>query len=172
MNLRNRLENNLVVFFFSTLLTGFLAGIATYEGILRIAQIHRMTEAQYLEYQELKQGSNTQKKEQRILLVAGNKTIIRDFNIAVKLGGMNNYDPKNRSVLLHFYYPKNPSDRITEENMNDEINSVSWVAYSLESDLEKRISLGEVGVFSVSVREIKFNEKHDLVQSLEFVIKS
>jgi hypothetical protein len=162
MNIRERIENNLIVFFLSTLLTGFLAGIATYEGILRITN-----------QQTLLSCPSTQKKEEaiplEILLVAGNQTILRDFNIAVKLGGIDNYEPKNRTVLLRFYYPLNPAERLTGQNIND--NSVSWVGYSLEPDGEKQIALGEVGVFAVSIRNLRFNEQHDLVQSLELVIK-
>jgi hypothetical protein len=39
MTVRERVENNLVVWHLGTLLTGFLAGIATYRGILEIAQL-------------------------------------------------------------------------------------------------------------------------------------
>lgn len=39
MKLRERIENNLVVFFLATLLAGFLAGIAAYRSVLDIAQL-------------------------------------------------------------------------------------------------------------------------------------
>ena len=35
-SLKERIENNLVVFFFGTLLTGFLAGLAVYQGALKL----------------------------------------------------------------------------------------------------------------------------------------
>ena len=38
-SIRDRVENNATVWLLGTLLTGFLAGIATYEGILRIAAL-------------------------------------------------------------------------------------------------------------------------------------
>jgi len=47
MNLRERIENNLTILFLTTLLTGFLAGIGTYEAILRIAHLRVIPETPY-----------------------------------------------------------------------------------------------------------------------------
>lgn len=51
MNIRERIENNLVIVFLATLLTGFLAGIGAYEAILNIAHLKVISEAQYAQCQ-------------------------------------------------------------------------------------------------------------------------
>ena len=50
--IRERIENNLIIFFLATLLTGFLAGIGTYEAILNIAHLKVISEAEYKNCQE------------------------------------------------------------------------------------------------------------------------
>lgn len=47
MKIRERIENNLTIFFLATLLTGFIAGIGTYEAILNIAHLKVISEAKY-----------------------------------------------------------------------------------------------------------------------------
>ena len=46
MNIRERIETNLVIFFLATLFIGFLAGIGTYEAILKIALLKVISEAE------------------------------------------------------------------------------------------------------------------------------
>lgn len=36
VKLKEKIENNLVIFFLGTLLTGFLAGLGTYQGALKL----------------------------------------------------------------------------------------------------------------------------------------
>jgi len=46
MELKKRIENHLVVFFLSTIVTGFLAGLGAYRGILRIAKLEVISQVQ------------------------------------------------------------------------------------------------------------------------------
>ncbi len=39
MNLKEKIENNLTIWILGVLLTGFLAGLGTYKGILKIANL-------------------------------------------------------------------------------------------------------------------------------------
>jgi hypothetical protein len=57
MNFRERIENNIIIFFLATLLTGFIAGIGSYEAILNIAHLKIISET---EYRQLKKKLVTQ----------------------------------------------------------------------------------------------------------------
>ena len=48
MKLKERVENNIVVFLLGALLTGFLAGIGVYKGILEIAKLDVVQEGNYI----------------------------------------------------------------------------------------------------------------------------
>ena len=124
MSLREKLENNIVIFFLTTLLTGFLAGIGTYQAILKITGLEVVRKGE--------QSRPETPREQALLLTQGHKTIVSGFNIAVKLdAGDENYDPQNETIQMHFYYPKNPSTKVTELNMNDEEHVVTYVGYRI-----------------------------------------
>lgn len=43
MNFKKRIENNVLAWFFSAIITGFVGGIGTYEAILRIAKLQVVT---------------------------------------------------------------------------------------------------------------------------------
>jgi hypothetical protein len=45
MSLREKIENNLIVWLFSTLLAGFMAGVGTYKTILEVAQLEVVSKA-------------------------------------------------------------------------------------------------------------------------------
>ena len=46
MELKKRIENHIVVFFLSAIVTGFLAGIGAYQSILRIAKLKVISQTQ------------------------------------------------------------------------------------------------------------------------------
>lgn len=53
VKLKDKIENNLVVFFLATLLTGFLAGLGTYQGALKLIDYETVPSKSY---QSLKDG--------------------------------------------------------------------------------------------------------------------
>lgn len=55
MSLKNKVENHPLVFFFSTLCAGFIAGLATYQTILSIANLDTVRKNEY----ELKNKINS-----------------------------------------------------------------------------------------------------------------
>jgi hypothetical protein len=67
MNLRERIENNLIVWLFSTLLAGFLAGIGTYKTILEVAQLEVVSKAKL---EQLQATQREPAKDDAFLLTA------------------------------------------------------------------------------------------------------
>ena len=53
MSLKERVEQNVVVWFLGAIVTGFLAGIGTYEAVLRIAKLEVMSQNQRQRYEML-----------------------------------------------------------------------------------------------------------------------
>lgn len=53
MSLKEKIENNLVVFFLGALLTGFLVGVGAYKAILEIAQLDVVAENSYISKRDL-----------------------------------------------------------------------------------------------------------------------
>lgn len=53
MSLKEKIENNLVIFFLSALLTGFGAGLGAYRGALEIARLDTVTKNSYVLKDEL-----------------------------------------------------------------------------------------------------------------------
>lgn len=53
MGLRERIENNVTVWFLGAVVTGFVAGIGTYESVLRIAHLEVVTQAQQEQHEML-----------------------------------------------------------------------------------------------------------------------
>ena len=64
MSLKEIVEKNIVIWFLGTLLVGFLAGISTYEGIMRISG--RQAVSKY-EWDKAKEKIDVLKKKERFL---------------------------------------------------------------------------------------------------------
>ena len=58
--LKEQIENNLIIFFLGTLLTGFLAGMGVYKGILTIAELETINKKDKSEYELLKKNPMVQ----------------------------------------------------------------------------------------------------------------
>ena len=69
MKLRERIENHPIVVTGAALLLGFLAGLAAYEGLLRIARLHVISEHEYrnivIPHREAKPRGNDKARPQR-----------------------------------------------------------------------------------------------------------
>lgn len=63
MDIKSRIEQNLVITFLSVLLTGFLAGIATYNGIQEMAELNMVSEIEIERFKTL-EDSLIQKQRQ------------------------------------------------------------------------------------------------------------
>ena len=166
MKLKERVENNPVVWLLGALVTGFGAGIGTYEGILRIAHLE-VVSAMNSEAQE---GPKNLTGESSTSLPPGYFVLLKELNIAAKLDADSNYNPKNHSTRIWFSYPRNPLGTITEANKSD-TNVVSLVEYWIEPLTPRSIVLGELGTFSVTVKEHGFNEDHSSLISVQLVIE-
>ena len=78
MGLKERIENNLVIWFLGALLTGFLSGVGTYEAVLRIAHLDVVPANSYLKKEMLRDNK---------LLIQKLHTLINDGrNIQEKNG--------------------------------------------------------------------------------------
>jgi hypothetical protein len=109
-------------------------------------------------------------KEESLDLYPANKTIFRQFNVVVKLEYNDNYDSKNGKVLIHFYFPKLPSVKITEQNKNEATDYLG--NYWFSPGEERKIRFGEVGAFTVKISDFDLNENNNYVRSVRCSIKS
>ena len=168
MTLKERVENNPVVWLLGALLTGFGAGIATYEGILRIAHLEVVSTTG----SQAQDGSSDEEQtgEGGTSLTPGYFVLLKDLNVAAKLDADRNYDRKNKSTRIWFSYPRNPLGTITDINKSDP-SVVSIVEYWIEPLAPRSIVLGELGTFVVVVSEHRFNEDHTSLLSVQLVVR-
>lgn len=99
MKIRERIEDNLTIFFLATLLTGFLAGIGTYEAILNIAHLKVISEDKY-----------EQRKAKPLVTTpfVGPKTIYEDKQSDINIHDIKFIGLTARSI----HNPPNVNDRI------------------------------------------------------------
>lgn len=57
---KEQIENNLIIFFCGTIITGFITGIGAYKGILTIAELETINKKDKAEYEILKKNPVTQ----------------------------------------------------------------------------------------------------------------
>jgi len=87
MSLKDKIENNLTIWFLGALLAGFLSGIATYKGILEIAQL-KVISAGKLEQLEKAQQKNTKEFPKKTTQPVVTKQNVVQSQQAVGVGGL------------------------------------------------------------------------------------
>lgn len=168
MNLKAKIENNITIWFLGTLLTGFLAGIATYTAVLKIAQLTVVSQDKY---EELTTQKTFELGDSEVTILSPGYTVLMGkFNVGIKLDADENFNPKTKAARVWFFYPKNELATITEENKIDE-NVVASNEYWLEPNVELPVNLGSLGAFMVKITDYKFVPEHDRVQRLTIEIK-
>ena len=168
-SLKERVENNVVVWLLGMLLAGFLAGIGTYKGILEIANLTVVAKPE-LENLKSKSGSTLQAQKQIVSLSPGYSVIIPKVNLVAKLDADENLNRKTKATRIWFLYPKNELATITEENRTDK-DIVSAMEVWIEPNKFVPLSLGGMGSFEVKVVDHQFNPEHDYVQRVTLEIK-
>ncbi len=168
MALRERIENNPIIWLLSTILAGFLAGIGTYDGILRIAKLEVVSRA---EYDSLTAGGAATRTRERGVLVSANQlTVIDGLNIAVGLAPSDNYSAKDPLVRIWIRYPKGHQTTLTQENSSDP-RVTELVEHWISPNVEELVSLGPLGLYAVEVGNLGFKETGDFVRRAELRIR-
>lgn len=80
MNLREKVENNLTIWLLSALLAGFLAGVGTYESVLKIAQLEVIPKGQVDALRKQKDALDS-KSTARVTTEADTNRLGRDYAV-------------------------------------------------------------------------------------------
>lgn len=85
-SIKERVENNLIVYFLGTLLTGFLSGVATYQGALKLVDYSPVPQAEYSRLKAL--AAEPRQSPQRWLRIKGIDGISgSDVRIVARVNG-------------------------------------------------------------------------------------
>jgi hypothetical protein len=87
LKLRERVENHPVVFFLTALLAGFLSGLATYQGALKIIDYTPVANAEYKHLQEIATANSSQASQRWVRLTGLEGLDGKSARIVLRING-------------------------------------------------------------------------------------
>lgn len=165
MSIKENIETHPVVWFLSSLLAGFLAGIATYKSVLDIAHLEVVAVGKCAAEQHESVKSPIKAKLRPYTVGTFTPIVAHGLNFAISFHSTKyNYDPKNKAVQFFISYPMNPNIKLTDLTFfsTEMIPKQVWV----ESSRQTYFSLGDMGTFVAQVKDITFDDKGEISRIL------
>ncbi|UVC31687.1 hypothetical protein [Pantoea sp. SOD02] len=156
MSIKENIENNLIIWFLTSLLGGFLAGIATYKAIIEIAHLEVVPQGQCT-IADVRKKEEIDVPMKSYTIEAFSPQILDSENITVSyLGDKYSYDSINKSVSLFINYPQNKNIKITEKNYA----SIAFESKNiwLTQGKDTHFYLGELGEFKATLKDLFFDQ--------------
>ena len=170
MTLRDRIENKLTVWLLGTLLTGFLAGIATYRTVLEMAQLKTISSAEYQQLTETKKPEETDSAAatRSLYLAAGSIVHFADYGFAIEIAGYSpNYTPKTKGIDVLIYYLRDKSQRVTDENKSSPTGPhIPRDHFVFQPDTPQRVRLPS-GTFQIILQDPQISNQPNYVDGAQ-----
>lgn len=158
--IKDKIEANPVIWFLSSLLAGFLAGVATYKAVIDIAHLEVVAAGKCEAAQQESVKSPIKAKLKSYTVETFTPIIADGLNFSIFFGSTKyNFDEKNKAVEFFISYPKNPNLKLTEQTISESKDMLSSKYVWIESNRQTSFYLGDLGAFVAQVKGITFDNE-------------